>query len=317
MSEMRLYKPAGHDRDARSPTCRSGNRLSSGRASRPARASRANGALPSVAGQAPRARPALHRASRCSTRTRPSRSTRCKRGEDIVVVTPTASGKSLCFNLPVLQSVADDPAARALYLFPTKALSQDQLAAFRELADAAGDRRRGGRLRRRHAQPDQAQHPRRGPGRRHQPGHAPLGDPAPSHQVVPALRAAALHRHRRDAQLSRHLRQPCRERAPTFASAVRPLRQSKPQIICCSATIGNPRELAEMLTGRHDDGHRPQRCASRREARGDPQSAGHRPAPGHQAGAARPVAQGGARRSCAPDGRRSCSPRHASRSSCC
>jgi DEAD/DEAH box helicase len=55
-------------------------------------------------------------------------------GEDIVVVTPTASGKSLCFNLPVLQAVAEDPAARALYLFPTKALSQDQLASFRELA---------------------------------------------------------------------------------------------------------------------------------------------------------------------------------------
>src|SRR3954447_5563109 len=60
-----------------------------------------------------------------------------KRGEDIVVVTPTASGKSLCFNLPVLQSVTEDAAARALYLFPTKALSQDQLAAFREIAEAA------------------------------------------------------------------------------------------------------------------------------------------------------------------------------------
>jgi DEAD/DEAH box helicase domain-containing protein len=56
-------------------------------------------------------------------------------GKDIVVVTPTASGKTLCYGLPVLQAVADDPAARALFLFPTKALSQDQLAAFRELAE--------------------------------------------------------------------------------------------------------------------------------------------------------------------------------------
>src|SRR3954452_9020716 len=60
-----------------------------------------------------------------------------RRGDDIVVVTPTASGKSLCFNLPVLQSVTEDAAARSLYLFPTKALSQDQLAGFRELALAA------------------------------------------------------------------------------------------------------------------------------------------------------------------------------------
>ena len=55
---------------------------------------------------------------------------RCVReGKDTVVVTPTASGKTLCYNLPVLQGLIDDPAARALYLFPTKALSQDQQAA--------------------------------------------------------------------------------------------------------------------------------------------------------------------------------------------
>ena len=47
-------------------------------------------------------------------------------GQNIVVVTPTASGKSLCYNLPVLQSLLKNPEARALYLFPTKALSQDQ-----------------------------------------------------------------------------------------------------------------------------------------------------------------------------------------------
>src|SRR5438094_1490958 len=45
-----------------------------------------------------------------------------------VVVTPTASGKTLCYDLPVLDAIAKDPAARALYIFPTKALSQDQLA---------------------------------------------------------------------------------------------------------------------------------------------------------------------------------------------
>ena len=49
-------------------------------------------------------------------------------GENVAVVTPTASGKTLCYNLPVLQSLLIDPDARALYLFPTKALAQDQLA---------------------------------------------------------------------------------------------------------------------------------------------------------------------------------------------
>ena len=55
-------------------------------------------------------------------------------GKNIVVVTPTASGKTLCYDLPVLDAVAKDPAARALYLFPTKALAQDQLAELERLA---------------------------------------------------------------------------------------------------------------------------------------------------------------------------------------
>jgi len=55
-------------------------------------------------------------------------------GEDVVVVTPTASGKTLCYALPVLQALAEDPSARALFLFPTKALGQDQVAEFSELA---------------------------------------------------------------------------------------------------------------------------------------------------------------------------------------
>jgi superfamily II DNA helicase RecQ len=49
-------------------------------------------------------------------------------GRDVVVVTPTASGKTLCYNLPVLGAILENPDARALYLFPTKALAQDQLA---------------------------------------------------------------------------------------------------------------------------------------------------------------------------------------------
>ncbi len=55
-------------------------------------------------------------------------------GRDVVVVTPTASGKTLCYDLPVLDAIAKDPSARALYVFPTKALAQDQLAALERLA---------------------------------------------------------------------------------------------------------------------------------------------------------------------------------------
>src|SRR5690606_10765579 len=50
-----------------------------------------------------------------------------RRGENVVVVTGTASGKSLCYNIPVLEGLAEQEEAAALYLFPTKALTQDQL----------------------------------------------------------------------------------------------------------------------------------------------------------------------------------------------
>ena len=59
-------------------------------------------------------------------------------GRNVCVVTPTASGKTLCYNLPVIDAVARDEAARALYLFPTKALAADQLVELRALAEAAG-----------------------------------------------------------------------------------------------------------------------------------------------------------------------------------
>jgi DEAD/DEAH box helicase domain-containing protein len=59
-----------------------------------------------------------------------------KRG--FVVATPTASGKSLCFHLPVLQAMAEDPDARAIYIFPTKALARDQEVSLRDLASKVG-----------------------------------------------------------------------------------------------------------------------------------------------------------------------------------
>ena len=59
-------------------------------------------------------------------------------GRDFVVVTPTASGKTLCYNLPVLNAILKDDAARALYLFPTKALSSDQVSELYSMVEALG-----------------------------------------------------------------------------------------------------------------------------------------------------------------------------------
>jgi DEAD/DEAH box helicase domain-containing protein len=59
-------------------------------------------------------------------------------GRNVVTVTPTASGKTLCYNAPVLDAILNDPSTRALYLFPTKALAQDQLAELHGLVELLG-----------------------------------------------------------------------------------------------------------------------------------------------------------------------------------
>src|SRR5437762_71581 len=59
-------------------------------------------------------------------------------GRNVVVITPTASGKTLCYNAPVLNAILGDPSSRALYLFPTKALAQDQLAELQGLCETLG-----------------------------------------------------------------------------------------------------------------------------------------------------------------------------------
>jgi len=58
-------------------------------------------------------------------------------GRHVVVSTSTASGKSMCYNIPVIEALAQDPGASAVYVFPTKALAQDQLRALRELLEDA------------------------------------------------------------------------------------------------------------------------------------------------------------------------------------
>src|SRR5258708_5685868 len=61
-------------------------------------------------------------------------------GKNVVIVTPTASGKTLCYNLPALNSILENSDTRALYLFPTKALAQDQLAELHDLNQRLDDR---------------------------------------------------------------------------------------------------------------------------------------------------------------------------------
>ena len=70
------------------------------------------------------------------------------RGENVLVTTGTASGKSLAFNLPVLAAIAEEPKHRALYLYPTKALAQDQVRALDEAEESKARPSRD--LRRRH-----------------------------------------------------------------------------------------------------------------------------------------------------------------------
>ena len=109
-------------------------------------------------------------------------------------MTPTASGKTLCYNLPVLNAVLEDPDARALYLFPTKALAEDQLAEFHALGSGSRQLRRL-HLRRRHAEDARSAIRER--------GHVVLTNPdmlhagiLPHHTKWAAVREPALHRDR-------------------------------------------------------------------------------------------------------------------------
>jgi ATP-dependent helicase YprA (DUF1998 family) len=99
-------------------------------------------------------------------------------GRDLVIATPTASGKTLCYNLPVLQTLLENPSATALYLFPTKALSQDQVAALER------------DLRWRHAAGGPPAHPGERGYRGHQPLHAAYGNHAEPYTVDPVLPGA-------------------------------------------------------------------------------------------------------------------------------
>ena len=168
-------------------------------------------------------------------------------GRHVVVVTPTASGKTLCYNLPVIQAALGG-SSKALYLFPTKALSQDQVAEILELnaagslgvramtfdGDTPGDARRAVRTH----------------------GDIVVSNPDMLHQGI-------LPHHAKWAQFFENLRYVVIDELHTYrgvfgahmANVIRRLKRvarfhgANPTFILCSATIANPRELAERLLG--------------------------------------------------------------------
>jgi DEAD/DEAH box helicase domain-containing protein len=170
-------------------------------------------------------------------------------GEDVVVVTPTASGKTLCYALPVLQSLAEDSAARALFLFPTKALGQDQVAEFALLSKAAGLEISS------NTYDGDTPAPIRSAIRK--AGQVVVTNPDMLHSAI-------LPHHTKWFQLFEQLRVIVIDELHTYrgvfgshvANVLRRLLRlcehygSRPLVVCCSATIGNPAELAAILTGR-------------------------------------------------------------------
>jgi DEAD/DEAH box helicase domain-containing protein len=169
-------------------------------------------------------------------------------GQNFVAVTPTASGKTLCYNLPVLQSIIKDADTRAFYLFPTKALAQDQKSELNELIEEVGVSINS---------------------------YTYDGDTAPSirqkvrkagHIVITnpdMLHSAILPHHTKWVSLFENIKYIVIDELHIYrgvfgshvANVIRRLKRicefygSNPQFICTSATIANPKELAEQLTG--------------------------------------------------------------------
>ncbi|WP_048602284.1 DEAD/DEAH box helicase [Rubeoparvulum massiliense] len=167
-------------------------------------------------------------------------------GKHVVTVTPTASGKTMCYNLPVLQGILKNPDARALYLFPTKALAQDQLAELQSWIELMGVDIRT------HTYdgdtpPNIRQVIRKG-------GHIVITNPDMLHSAI-------LPHHTKWIQMFENLHYIVIDEVHSYrgvfgshvANVLRRLKRiaryygSDPQIICASATIANPQEHVERL----------------------------------------------------------------------
>ena len=172
-----------------------------------------------------------------------------RNGQDVVLVTPTASGKTLCYNLPVLQSILDEPQTRALYIFPTKALAQDQMHEAHSLITELGADIKtftyDGDT------PDDARQAIR------RQGHIVVTNPD-------MLHAGILPHHTKWQKLFTNLRYVVIDELHVyrgifgshFANVIRRLVRicrfygANPVFVCCSATVANPREHAERILER-------------------------------------------------------------------
>ena len=186
-----------------------------------------------------------------STLTRRTPSTPCRRGEHVVVVTGTASGKSLCYHDPGSGGAPGQILRpRRSTMFPTKALAQDQLGVCCASRSPIGVSPRRRHLRRRHA----ATYPyvrsaEKGNCRPHQSRHAPLGHPASTYQLGAILRQPALRRLRRAPHLPRHLRFARRQRAPATDAHRRSLRVRRRSSSPAPPRSPTPASTPKRLTG--------------------------------------------------------------------
>ncbi len=172
-------------------------------------------------------------------------------GKNVAVVTSTASGKTLCYNIPVLEAILAEPSSTSLYLFPTKALAQDQLRALTRLAQAIpslGEVLRAGTY-----DGDTQASTRR---RLRQEANVILTNPDMLHQGI-------LPYHTKWSRFFSNLKYVVVDEMHTYrgifgsnvANVLRRLRRilshygTKATLILCSATIANPKELAEKLIG--------------------------------------------------------------------
>ncbi len=168
-------------------------------------------------------------------------------GNSIVAVTPTASGKTLCYNLPVLQTILTNPDSRALYMFPTKALAQDQKSEINEIIQAANVDI--------HSYTYDGDTPANIRQRIRKAGHVVITNPDMLHSAI-------LPHHTKWISLFENLKYVVIDELHTYrgvfgshvANVIRRLKRicnyygSRPVFICTSATIANPLELAELLT---------------------------------------------------------------------
>ncbi|MFO7849481.1 MAG: DEAD/DEAH box helicase [Spirochaetia bacterium] len=169
-----------------------------------------------------------------------------REGKNLVLVTPTASGKTLAYNLPIVQTLLEEPEMRALYLFPTKALSQDQQAGLNEIVfggelplnvstydgDTPGSLRVSAR----------------------ESGRIVISNPDMLHSGI-------LPNHPKWIKFLSNLRYIVIDEMHSYrgifgshmTNLLRRLKRiarfygTEPQFICCSATIGNPHQLAERI----------------------------------------------------------------------